>query len=283
MLTKFMTFGDLAVDFFFVLSGYLVAQSFLRSTSVWQYVRKRALRIYPGFVVAVLVGTFGLGYEFAVSRSTYFHDLGWKEFFRYTATLISPPVPPTLAACPRPLVNGSLWTIHFEALCYLLVLVLGVVGALQRKWACSLVFGVFVIPYLFQLDNSPLRLVSFFMAGVWWMHVEPEIPRRWLWCLVLIPSLVNPGALTVSLLFIGIRAFFWLGTSSSTWLDRLRPKDDISYGVYLYGWPVQQLLIAGFDLRAWWLLFPISLLLAAGCGWLSWKLVEAPFLKLKPK
>jgi peptidoglycan/LPS O-acetylase OafA/YrhL len=59
---------------------------------------------------------------------------------------------------------------------------------------------------------------------------------------------------------------------------------DLSYGLYIYGWPIEQLVVwLGDAALAWWEVFLISLPLAAACAWLSWRLVEAPALALKPR
>jgi peptidoglycan/LPS O-acetylase OafA/YrhL len=131
-----------------------------------------------------------------------------------------------------------------------------------------------------------LPFVAFFCTGILFLLYGGRIPYRPLFaagaaaalcgCLF-VPDLARAGAAV----FGGYLVFWFALAVRSPLIDRLRPRQDISYGLYLYGWPVQSLIIFWFrDLSA----FQVSLLtlVVAGLfGWLSWVLVESPALRLK--
>ena len=94
--------------------------------------------------------------------------------------------------------------------------------------------------------------------------------------LLLLP--IAGGYSLFSFAFQRLPAHGWFGT-----LQGFVRRNDLSYGVYIYGWPVQQILISLLQLRSPWLLMPLALTLAAACAFVSWHVVEKPFLRLKPK
>ena len=105
--------GDLAVDGFFIISGFLILQSWLYSRSAGDYLRKRALRIYPGYLACALLCIFVIGPIGMGSASAYFHTMPWKHNLIGLPFLASLPLEP-FRRQPYALVNGSLWTISAE-------------------------------------------------------------------------------------------------------------------------------------------------------------------------
>jgi peptidoglycan/LPS O-acetylase OafA/YrhL len=197
--------------------------------------------------------------------------------------------------------NSSLWTIRTEFACYLIVLGLGVIGLLRRSWVILCLFAaafaarVFVhVPSLQEQLPAGERLVTygdhldlvvFFLAGACFYAFRDRIPRSrglavsaatvWL-AAALLHGLwvVSPIVLTYLIFYVGY-------TPRARFKDFSR-RGDLSYGIYLYGWPAQ-LLVAAFvsdHLRPYVFLLvcmPLVVLLAA----ISWGLVEQPALSLK--
>jgi len=130
-----LSFGEFAVDGFFLLSGYLILKSWMSQPAVWPFLKKRVLRIYPGFVAASLICAFVIG-PIVAEPAGYFSRLWLPGFVRGMATLSEPVVPAIFTGTPYPGVNGSMWTISLEFACYMSVLLLGVLGALRtrRTW-----------------------------------------------------------------------------------------------------------------------------------------------------
>ncbi|MEJ1937762.1 acyltransferase family protein, partial [Nostoc sp. NIES-2111] len=130
-LTGSMSFGELAVDGFFLISGYLITQSFERSSSVFEYVTKRVLRIYPGFIVAfvillLVVVPLGGGH---IDPSGSF--LG-KAI--YNLAILSPlQVDGVFEGLAYPFLDAPMWTIPYEFRCYLLVVVFAAIGLNRHR------------------------------------------------------------------------------------------------------------------------------------------------------
>jgi peptidoglycan/LPS O-acetylase OafA/YrhL len=297
------TGGTVAVNFFFIMSGYLITASFLHSTSILDYLGKRVRRIYPGFVVSMLFGALvavPLGGGVLTGHHKLFNfvvnSLQLREFSQIGAFSRNP--------FPNA-VNGSVWTIFFEFGCYLGVLILGVTGALARR---HLVLGIFLgsvlvsiafdvwqpqIPVsrlarLGALFGDPSRWAQFipvYLAGVIAYLYRDQIryTRNWgiLCCFALLAACFVPFAWAALFPFAGAYLLFWTAFHPSIRLYHGAKFGDFSYGTYLYAFPLQQMIVV-----AWakpmnpYLLFllstPVALLFAIA----SWHLIERPFLQM---
>ncbi|PIB95801.1 acyltransferase [Caulobacter sp. X] len=274
--------GALGVGIFFVISGYLVAGSLARAPSLGVFVAKRALRIFPGlaiallftaFVLGPLVSTVGLG-DYLRDQAPYGYVL--RNLSLYAVTYDLPGV--FLAAPMAGVVNGSLWTLRLEFTAYLALAALGAARQATTRPLASLAIiaaGVtiglhvagldargdfFRIVYLASL-NGFLFLAG---AGFWTSRAAPPV---WL-AIVTIPLLLTP------LWFLALPALVVrLGA-----LPLPRPPVDLSYGLYIYSFPLQQMLAERGALN-----LLSSLALALPCAALSWLLVEKPALRLKTR
>jgi peptidoglycan/LPS O-acetylase OafA/YrhL len=289
-----LSFGEIGVDGFFVVSGYLITQSFVNSADTWSYFRKRLLRIYPAFVVASAVCIFVVA------------PLGGgapppliSSVVRVLA-LQPPLIDGVFAGLPYPVVNGAMWSIAIEFRCYLLVLVLGSFGLLRWRAAILatgigflLLTGFRLVPPLFVpgddlgiLGFLPLdiRMVGAFMIGMSFYLYRERLPltsaaamASVLTCMLLM--FIAPLA-ELALCTLGGYALFWFILKGP--VLAVARRTDISYGLYLYAWPVGSLLIwyLGRDLSPW-LLAVLTILIAGMLGAASWFLVEQPALRLK--
>lgn len=292
------TLGYVAVDLFFFLSGLLITASWERSKSLEDYLRKRVFRIYPGFIVAILftgavVWLFSPEYRL---RNSLVGGEGWIGRLVHDAVFLdntSNGGPGVFASNPAPGgANGSLWTIQREFQCYLLVAVLGMLGLLRKRWLVLLGFLVLYAKYARAIQDPNInvtildrRFFSLFLAGACAWLFREKIPLHGGIALGALAGLVGaafvppmfPAAVPLCAGYLAL----WLGYQNPVGALRWCDHTDLSYGAYLYAFPVQQLLAMHPGLREPWVNFalavPATLLLAA----LSWRFVEKPWLNRK--
>ena len=298
---KTIGFAGIAVAGFFLLSGYLITQSWQSSPQFLTFLKKRILRIYPGFIVASLISVLIVGAIGAVGA--YFSEFRVLKYITSLIVLQYPTTPPVFAGQQYPHVNGSLWTITYEFRCYLIVGFLGVIGLYKRR---VLIFPLLAILLIFFYNVSLIRLLQFkgyhiifadvyqlihlacfFGFGSLFYLYRENLNFNLKWGLIcLLPIIVffgNEKFLHFFLLTFGGYFLFSFAFASIPLLDRFKSAPDVSYGVYLYGWPVQKLLIQFFPQIGLLSLFFLASIISYMLGLLSWKLVEKPFLSLKPK
>jgi peptidoglycan/LPS O-acetylase OafA/YrhL len=295
-MTHQHTFGDLAVDGFFLLSGYLIVQSWASRPQLSAFLKKRALRIIPGYMFAALLSTLVVG-SLAPAAPLFFRNLG-GTFVASVIFLTSPLTPPAYPGLPYSIVNGALWTIAYEFRCYLLVALLGALGLVRRSmWlgACALLF-VFMLDEHLQhyflwhgfllvmgVPEFFFRFTPIFFLGGCFYFFKDKIPFRALLAILAAAGFFllapQPRISEAAMAICGGYLLFYLGSKPFRTLQGLR-FPDISYGVYLYGWPVESLWIWYFH-GSPWVTFLGSTIICCGLGWLSWHFVERPALTLK--
>jgi len=284
--------GAIALNSFFFVSGFLIAGSWLRSRGAVDYLRKRILRIYPGFISALGLTAAMIWALCPEFRATVVHPMDWFRQLLHDGLLLG------MGSISQPgvffhnpfsyLANASLWTIPFEFLCYLAVLVLGVLGLVKRRWlilvAAVLGYGIYG-RHMFQAnDELPQFLMCFATGATVWLWQDKILFSRKiaLGCLlgILCASEFPPW---FSFLFpvLGGYSLLWLAYAPklkfSVWAD----KTDLSYGTYLYAFPVQQFLAMNPAFRNPWLIFVLATPLTLVLAWLSWNGVERRCLALK--
>jgi len=292
-----LSFGELAVDGFFLVSGYLITASYRARTSFSGYVRRRALRIYPGFVVASLVcilvvAPFAGGDMAALSSA---------ETLLRLALLLMPVVPGAFEGLPYPHLNGSMWTIPCEFGCYLLLGLAGRARVLRiRARYIALLAGLgalLALRWLFLPVGLPgdvagtlsemIRFVFVFCSGGAYQLFGDRIAytRRGACraALLLLPLMfVRPLAEPAFAVLGGYLIFWFAFAVRPLALSRAVDRADPSYGLYLYAWPVQNLLVAHVPGISPWAVAALALAAALPLGLLSWFLVEGPALRLRP-
>jgi peptidoglycan/LPS O-acetylase OafA/YrhL len=283
-----VSFGELAVDGFFLLSGYLIMQSWDAQPHGWQFLKKRLLRIYPGFIFASSICAFAIGPQ-ASNPSAYFAAFQSSAFLQSVLALNIPDVPAVFEGTHYASINGAMWTISREFACYIFVLVAGITGALRLRHFClSLTIAVFVALIALKLAKQPvsdLRLVSFFLSGTCYYiyrdHFRLNGTVAVLCTAVVLVFMFSWRASELALASIGGYALIYVAKKRSTFLSDFNRLPDVSYGIYLYGWPIQKLLLWYFPSLTPWSLFAFSAPAAIFAGTVSWHLVEKPALRFK--
>ncbi|GAA5137381.1 acyltransferase family protein [Pseudonocardia adelaidensis] len=289
--------GDFALDGFFVLSGYLVTRSWFRLESFPRFAWHRFLRIMPGFWVCLVVVAFVVAPVAAalqgMSPLQAFTGTpsAWDYVFQNAGLLIVHfDIAGILADLPKEdSFNGAVWSLAFEALCYAIVGVLGALGVLCRRAAlvpaaaavllALTAMQVAGLPVL--LNDRIIRLTLVFLLGATAYLYADRVPLRgglvaaaaglFLASLALFDDYRVLGAVPFAYLCL------WAGTSFA-W----RTRTDLSYGFYIYHWPLQQLLVlTALGTAPIAVFVAVSITLALLPAAASWYLVERPVLRHK--
>lgn len=286
--------GSIAVDVFFVISGFLVAGSYVHRQNLGFFIRARILRIVPACLVCVLALAWIIGP--LISTLPLRDYLAQPEPFDYvwrnlTFVFMAWNLPGVFAANPYPdVVNGSLWTLPAEVRMYVLVALFGWLGLLQRRWLFNAVVGTVIALALlfpqvtrtmFIVDGYPMLAACFVLGAIAYVN-RRFIPVHGALNVLLI---VIAYALHESALF--LPAFALALSYSTLWIAYAHPiavinrLADYSYGLYLWGFPVQQMVMhlgwSSTPLQNFLWSLPITLLFAIA----SWHLIEKPVLRFK--
>jgi peptidoglycan/LPS O-acetylase OafA/YrhL len=298
-----ISFGEFAVDGFFLISGYLITQSLFQSRSIKQYLFKRVLRIYPGFIIAFfftyfIVGPLSGG-SFAQTPLSEHIKNGFR-IFAFGCPVLNNSFP----GLHYHFLNGSLWTISYEFRCYLFIIVLSIPFiARNRSFVLLLSIALLglipihsLVNYEFPYGLNPLlgfpthnlRLIPIFLSGSLFYLFRDRIVYHKSWAFIalaiLIPLMFSRWTAELALATLGAYFLFWFAFKvPSRLLSRIGDKTDLSYGVYLYAFPAQMLLLYQAKVDSPWLNIILSTPITLVLAYLSWTFVEKPFLKFKNK
>jgi peptidoglycan/LPS O-acetylase OafA/YrhL len=296
--------GELGVSIFFAISGFLIARSWNYDPALWRFVVKRALRLLPGLVVAVAITALIVGPAVStLSPSSY---LARADVYRYIVEnsvlyTVNGRLPGVFVHNVYPAaVNGSLWTLPVETIAYVGVAVLGVVGALRER--VTLAILSFTILLVLSTPLLGLRSVAvagpiggnlslvlylggLFNAGVLLYVLGDRVALRWdiaaaltvVWIATFGSQWVHTAAILAIPYLVLVLAY---RTPRS--LSAITRPGDLSYGIYVYSFPAQQVAAYVWGRR----LGPGTMLALVAVpvyllAFLSWRLIEAPALRLK--
>ena len=295
------TLGMYAVVAFFAISGYLVTKSWLSDPHLLRFAWRRALRLWPGLVVAVLLCAFVLGPAVtSLPLRDYFQSpITWL----YLKTLhlhVNFYLPGVFTDNVSTAVNGSLWTIPLEVRCYVVLGLLGVFRIWQYR-ASSAVFLTILAGYLAwryaPSDQPPHRWSYGLQYGVvfaigmvlacWeslWLPRKGGAAVACAMGLLVLYALGGPVLRGQIAVYATACLAVLLGAARWPVLHRAGRWGDCSYGVYIYAFPVQQTLLWawGKSLPNFWVGMLASMAVTCILAMLSWHFVEAPALRLKP-
>ena len=297
-----LTAGLLAVGGFFVLSGFLITRSYETSNSAGRFLWHRFLRIFPGFwvcliVTALILGPIAYVREFGTTSGYLFgQDTPWDYIFGNALLVIRHNTIGTLTAgLPFPNeLNGSLWTLQWEFLCYVAIGVLGATSILSRKplvvvlLAAALLVLLAGSMYVFHsrgltVVSRLLLLMNFFAMGSAAYLFRSWIPMRWWMALVAVLAVVvTLPTVVVGLIVPPCLAYLVLYAAMNLPMRSFDRRLDLSYGLYVYAFPLQQLLtIYGFNRLGFPIYLAAAISMALAIAMASWFLIEKAALSLK--
>lgn len=298
--------ATVGVLIFFGLSGYLVTQSWQRDPAYISFIAKRSLRIFPALALCVLLTVFVFGPILSsVSLGEYFHNPSTQAYLWNIVLLPRYNLPGVFADNTYPhAVNGSLWSLPVEFACYLLIAFIAFGRKKARALAilllCFLLFGISLwYSHLYQGAQIVLwgtdlgqasSIMPFFMVGALLCVLRDRIVLRWDAAFAMVLGLT---ALHLFIPSFPIQQITWIfvpyivltiGWASTPILRRFGRFGDPSYGMYLYAFPVQQMLVyLSGNTIDFITLTILTTTIVAALGLLSWHLLEKPAITLKSK
>jgi peptidoglycan/LPS O-acetylase OafA/YrhL len=279
-------FGELAVEVFFCLSGFLIFLSLQKSRGWARFICARFLRIFPNLAFVLVVSSAA---TFLWYRN---HDHLWSHVVYIVENLllflrgVTDDIPGVFADAGQPAVNEPLWTLPYELWLYALVLLIFIIcgrrsgtgvllGALLLGigWTATPVIGEFEIGPLGSLDL--FRLGSFFLSGAALAVVWPRIEERALMIGVvgLIGTFLVRNLLPIDTMFHSLAlAAAVIGLGSSKTMSWFSKGGDASYGMYVFAWPVQQFSL--LLIQPFWLSMLAAFLATTAIGYGTWHAFE---------
>lgn len=288
--------GGVGVMVFFCISGYLVTLSWYREPKFIPFLWKRLLRLWPGMLGSVLCCTLFFGIIFNnLPLGQYLQNTTTWRFFLTNLTLIRefPFIPGSFANNPNPFVmNGVYWTIAMEFACYLVLAALGLIGVLRRSSLIKFLLLSYIVGFLCFANadftghiQHWIEYPAFFAAGSLiamhrnWFQKHSKILLTTITPVLIAIYFLTPYTATARFLLLPILVIH-LGNlpAKDGWFTRL---GDPSYGIYLYGYPIAQSVIALWPEMNFWASLFLTFALSIFAGYASWLLLESRALRWK--
>jgi peptidoglycan/LPS O-acetylase OafA/YrhL len=285
---------SLAVAVFFATSGYLIAGSWEGNPRIVRFIQHRALRIFPALTAVVLITVFIVGPFFTTrDLATYFASSKTWAYLQTMTTLAQYELPGVFDGHPRLAVNGSLWSLGVELVCYTLVILVGftprrvrAIGYILLGLAAATVYFVSEADPRFEGVADAAPMIVFFVGGALLRITIPEHAFRTQTAAVIfgtwaIATTLWPGWTTLLAWLALPYCVITLGRTTTPVSKHLARIGDISYGTYLWGFLVQQVVIEILGPIPLYVTLGLVLVGSMAFGWFSWIIIERPALSFK--
>ena len=259
-----LSLGTFSVIVFFAISGLVIARSFDRRSSLAHFIAARVLRLWPGLLVVLALSAFVIGPAVTTLpwRAYWYHHALWTYVpVNFTLVFRQDALPGVFDASPfGNSVNGSLWSLFYVVSCYGVVVLLGLLGLLRRGWAFTLFMAIVVAAHLWALTHRPpnglmfrLQVFAFYgfpfalgiAAYVWRDHLPIKgwlALAVWLLPLAFHATIYEPTGLMIALTYTS----YYLAFVPQGVVLLYNRLGDYSYGIYIYAFPAQQILVNYF-------------------------------------
>lgn len=292
-----------AVKSFFIMSGFLVFYSYIKKQDIKYYIQKRIRRILPPYVTVIILFTI---------IGIFITELNWKDYitdkdtYKYLIAnlsflnFIQPTLPEVFESNPIPAVNGSLWTMKVEVMFYVSVPIILYLLKIYKKLFIIISIFVFASLYdfcftiLYEQTNNELyllirkqigsQLIYFYSGTFILLYFDKFIKYlKYFFLIAVITYFYQNSNILFSVLEPLAFATILIGTAYNLkYLNFLRKYDNISYGMYLYHFPIIQTIvyykIPQFNI---YLAFLLAFILTVLISMLSWKFIEKPIIQNK--
>lgn len=277
-----LTIGSHAVFIFFTISGFLITMS-AEKRSLKDFAISRLLRIYPGLIFLTLLIAFIGGPTFSsLTSSEYFSDSELPKFILKTITVFkSATIVPGLFEVPI----GTVWTLRWEMILYIMLFILSALQLLRPRIALGIFFvciiSILTTQYICMPEKflTAARLFLAFFLGSVIYYYRDTLQWKNLFALIMITYFFSSTFLFIPLLII-TECFFGLLFALKPW-KTIKIKTDISFGIYLSGWFPIKIFILYYPEPTRLELSLFALLISVVYGYISYKLIEEPALRLK--
>lgn len=293
-----LSFSAIGLAGFFTISGYFIYISLMHSNHVLEYLKKRFLRIFPGLTVVLLLSLVMVAIIYEGNASL-LNNHSYLTYLPYNISLygFQGTISGVFENLPYKSINGSIWTIRYEFSLYIgLIALFFIKHKKAAKWIItSVILILMIIAYqsnflqahdrqLFNIRGIHLfNLGTFFVSGALLAQFNFQKCKHGV--LILIALLGIVLSLYFELYSVVKHILFpvlvlSLGFYPVQFLQRFSNYGDASYGIYIYSFPIQQLLVYYFSPNLIYMLVS-SVLLSIVFGYLSWHTIEKRALRLK--
>lgn len=293
----------ISVTAFFIISGFLITNSYLRSGSLKSYFKKRAARLLPAYLVVIILSSFCFSVFSTYSPTEYFTN---PQFYKYLLAnltfqnYIEPCLPGVfLSKTPTCVVNAALWTLKIEVAFYItLPIIIAIIGKLKRRFLVLISIYILSVVYkaMFEYLGYYLQIdmltflsrqlpgfLSYFIAGML-IYFSVDLFHKYKTILFFFGlivfvverhfglELLSPFALALIVFYVAF---------SFDWLNNFAKHGDISYGIYIYHFPIMNVAVEMGLFQYFNPLF--ALLIVIVCifmiSYFSWHFLESKILK----
>jgi peptidoglycan/LPS O-acetylase OafA/YrhL len=291
--------GWIAVNLFLAISGYLVTASLDRTQNIKVFLLSRLLRIYPAFIVALLVSVVVFLPLGGFPVSMFLHSREPLQFI-YRPLLLRDVwmhLPNFCVTNAEPFqLNHSIWTIRFEVFMYIALAFAGYTKLLRRPGVIAAMLLALLVafhgdtihlnlPYFGEVGEAT-RLFPYFLSGALFYLYQEKVKYHWTACLacLLVVYITKDAGLSTVFPIVGVYVTLFFAFDKRLAKVNSIKETDLSYGVYLYAFPVAQVLVYHFSqLRNPNLLFGATLVLSTLIAAISWFCIEKPCMSLKKR
>jgi len=294
-----MTLGEISVDIFFIISGFLVTGSLILRRNSVEFIVSRVLRIYPALIIIILITVFGLGCAFTeVPLQRYLTDSQTLQYLYKNTTMITGGayyLPGVFIHNPFPYsVNGSLWTLAWELNMYaILVGIWIILKPLQknreRYFKILIIFLACTGVLMFQFNSSHEKLSRFiylfFFGGAFYVlrnHIQLKKSVVFLFTILIFAAAFTDRNIFKFVFSLTMPyVLLYISYVPTGFIRKFNNFGDYSYGIYIYAFPVQQSIVAMIPGISVFNLTCLAICMTLLFSWISWEFIERPVLNKK--